>query len=52
MKYGFDQWQLEEIDTDYVFKVTSAISRYEEELIEKIEKLNSVEEIFETLKLQ
>ena len=35
MKYGFDQWQLEEIDTDYVFKVTSAISRYEEELIEK-----------------
>ena len=25
---------------------------YEEELIEKIEKLNSVEEIFETLKLQ
>ena len=36
MKYGFDQWQLEEIDTDYVFKVTSAISRYEEELIEKV----------------
>ena len=25
---------------------------YEEELVEKIEKLNSVEEIFETLKLQ
>ena len=38
MKYGFDQWQLEEIDTDYVFKVTSAISRYEEELIEKVKQ--------------
>ena len=36
MKYGFDQWQLVEIDTDYVFKVSSAISRYEEELIEKV----------------
>ena len=36
LRYFFDQWNADEVDVEYVLQVGNALSRYEVELIQKV----------------
>lgn len=36
LRHFFDQWSVEEVEVDYVLQVGNALTRYQAELIEKV----------------